>query len=396
MSIMAESIFWIALFLIVYSYLLYPLLLLQLSAISQLKRDISYKLFANSSGVDRRANIQSQELPPITVVLSAYNEEKHIVARIENLLTLDYPADQLKIFIGCDGCSDNTVSLIQGIHDSRMRLFDFTENRGKTNVLNDLLEQVETPLTVFTDANTYFQKDALIKLARHFENEEVGAVCGELSFTPTSDGSNQDGLYWKLEKLLKFNESRLGALLGANGAIYCIRTDLYQALEPDCIIDDFMVVMHISLKGLVVKYDSEAIAFEDEAPSAQDEYKRRVRIGAGNYQVFFRNLDALSLHRPMLFFCYVSHKVLRWFAPHLLLIVLMANILLLDAPIYMIFLAAQCLLYAGVYFVHRKAWQPPGLLKLPVFLLYMNVALGHGFLRYLGGNAAGAWERTAR
>lgn len=179
MSIMAESIFWTALFLIVYSYLLYPLLLLQLSALSQLKRDISYKLFADSSGVERRANIQSQELPPITVVLSAYNEEKHIVARIENLLTLDYPADKLKIFIGCDGCSDDTVSLIQGIHDSRLKLFDFAENRGKTNVLNDLLKQVETPFTVFTDANTYFEKDALIKLVRHFENEEVGAVCGQ-------------------------------------------------------------------------------------------------------------------------------------------------------------------------------------------------------------------------
>ncbi|MBL4607984.1 MAG: glycosyltransferase [Pseudomonadales bacterium] len=394
---MIEILFWMALLLVVYSYLLYPLVLLQLSALYQLKRDVHYKLFSTGHGQERRTHQQAEgDLPPVTVVLSAYNEEKHISARLENLLTIEYPQDKLTIFIGCDGCSDNTVALTQAINDPRIKLFDFAENRGKTNVLNDLLGQVETPFTVFTDANTYFQQDALKKMVRHFDDTEVGAVCGELRFTPVEDGSNQDGLYWKLEKLLKFNESRLGALLGANGAIYCIRSNLYQTLAPDCIIDDFMVVMNISLNGFTVKYDSEAIAFEDEAPSAQDEYKRRVRIGPGNYQVFFRNLEALSIKKPMLAFCYVSHKVLRWFSPHLLLIALLANLMLLDALIYKISLSVQVLLYIGVFLVHRESWTPPGLLKLPVFLLYMNVALGHGFLRYLAGNAAGGWERTAR
>lgn len=393
---MTEYFLWGSLILAAYSYLIYPLILVNISAFYQLKHDIKYRLATSEQFADRRAVIESESLPPVTVVLSAYNEEKHIVSRLENLLELDYPQDKLTVLVGCDGCEDNTASLVSTIQDKRVKVFDFSENRGKTSVLNDLLTKVVTPYTVFTDANTYFKKDAVLKLVRHFNDKEVDAVCGELKFTSASENDNEDGYYWKLEKLLKFNESRIGALLGANGAIYAIRTEKFQPLEPDCIVDDFRVVFDISLSGGKVKYDSEAIAIEEEAPSASDEYKRRVRIGAGNYQVFFRTLTRLSLFNPVLVFCYFSHKVVRWFTPHLLLIVLMSNIVLLKEPVYQVLFLVQSAFYILVFFNHKSLWTPGGLLRFPVFLLYMNVALGHGFLRYISGRATASWERTAR
>ncbi|PCJ16900.1 MAG: glycosyl transferase family 2 [Gammaproteobacteria bacterium] len=394
---MVECLFWAGLFCAAYSYALYPLLLLQLSALWQSKSDTVYRLASSKASVDRRASQGTVTLPSVAVVLSAYNEEKHIVERVENLLALDYPADKLRFYIGCDGCSDETVSRLSEYRQNpRIALFDYEANRGKTSVLNDLLSEVSESITVFTDANTNFRADAVRMLVRHFNDQSVGAVCGELDFTLLESGDNQDGLYWRLEKLLKFNESRLGGLLGANGAIYAIRTDLYQPLALDCVIDDFMVVFGISQQGLRVKYDSEAVALEEEAPSSKDEYLRRVRIGAGNYQVFFRNLGLFKMQHPMLLFCYFSHKVVRWFTPHLLALVFLCNLILLDQVFYQLSFGIQLFLYLSVYRVHKTSWQPPGLLKLPIFLLYMNVALGHGFLRYISGRSSATWERTAR
>jgi cellulose synthase/poly-beta-1,6-N-acetylglucosamine synthase-like glycosyltransferase len=369
---------WCCVLLVAYSYVLYPVLLKFLS------------LFHPSHGpIEAPAN-----LPPITVVLSAYNEEAVIEERLKNLLSVDYPADRVKILVGNDGSVDGTGSVLASISDHRLQVFDFSTNRGKASVLNDLLQQVETELVVFTDANTGFDEQALTRLVRHFQDEKVGAVCGELRLE--GQGHNQDGLYWRYEQFLKQLEARLGGLLGANGAIYAIRSELFDSLAADTLVDDFTVVMKIALRGHKVVYDDTALAFEEVAPTEADEFKRRVRIGAGNYQAFTRLLAALNPAHGMLTLTYISHKVLRWFTPHLMIVgVLCAAVLALDSALYLFLLIVVVGLvittYVGVLAHSRFA-----LLRLLGFWLSMNMALLSGFVLFVRGIRAGTWHSTDR
>src|SRR5262249_33792649 len=157
----------------------------------------------------------------------------------------------------------------------------FKERRGKASILNNIIAGVKEPLVVFTDANTEFAPDDLRKLVRHFTDPTVGAVCGELFIRRQDRSDNQDSLYWRLERMLKFYEGRLGGLLGANGANYAIRRELFVLLPPDTIVDDFTIVMNIATEGYKIVYDTEAMAYESEAPSIAAEFTRRIRIGMG-------------------------------------------------------------------------------------------------------------------
>ena len=388
-----EFAFWIIAFLIVYTYVIYPLLLIMVSGLIQGISDTRYIL--NKS--DRRTFVP-EEWPEVAIVMSAFNEEKHIVDRINNLLGQDYPSDKLSIYIGSDGSTDRTVELARTIQDKRLNLFVYSENRGKISVLNELLGKITEPIVVFTDANTFYQPDATKKLARHFVAGDIAGVCGELYLINLKTGSNKDSLYWRLERILKFHEGKINGFLGANGAIYAIRRENYQTLPTDTIIDDFTVFLNISLNGHKVIYDTEAIAEEEVAPDMFAEYGRRVRIGAGNYQAFFRFLNAFHPRHKFRVFTYFSHKVIRWFTPHLMVLLLLVNSFLLDQILYQFIFLIQIMVYLATFIVVKyfKSTHFPSLIALPVFLVYMNAALAHGFFRYISGNSKGAWERTER
>ncbi len=160
--------------------------------------------------------------PSVSVLISVYNEEKHIVTRIENLLALDYPCDKLEILIGSDGSTDRTNELVRTFPDSQVKLHAFDQRGGKPRVLNRLVPQAHGELLVFSDANAMFGSDTLQKLARHFANPQIGGVCGKLVLHG-DDSETDEGPYWKLETYLKTRESALDSCLGANGAIYAIR-----------------------------------------------------------------------------------------------------------------------------------------------------------------------------
>ncbi|MEE2000434.1 glycosyltransferase family 2 protein [Alkalimonas sp. MEB108] len=376
---MMEALFWLAAFLLVYSYFLYPALL---------------KLFITPQDPTQQ---QPEHWPSVDVILSAYNEESCIAERLTNLLQQDYPG-LLTIRVASDGSSDKTGAIIQNFDDPRIQADVHLENRGKVAVLNDLVAQSEADILVFTDANTFFAEDAIRQLVSSFQ-QQIGAVCGELHLQTEDGNANSDGLYWRYEQFLKESESSLGALLGANGAIYAIRRALYQPLPANTVVDDFCIVMNIKRQGYDVVYNTKAKASEEVAPSLQDEYGRRVRIGLGNYRAFRQHLWALSPMKGALSWCYWSHKVLRWFGPHLMLLVLLSNLFLLASPWYQVTLLAQLLFY-GLAWVGqtriRQGHHTPSWLAILSFFVSMNVALAHGFLRYLQGNQQGAWKRTAR
>lgn len=380
--------------LVIYSYLLYPLVLMVVAAIAQLKSDAGF-VWRKS----QRRRQDSAQWPAVAIVISAFNEERHIGPRIANLLALDYPPELLRCYIGSDGSKDDTGQILQACQDPRVRAFVFTENRGKANVLNDLVSRTTEPLLIFSDANTFFDAQALRRLVAHFQDASVGGVSGELRLIGAG-GDNQDSLYWRVEQLLKFFESRIGGLLGANGAIYGIRRQLWQPLKPDTICDDFCIAMNVTSQARLI-YEPAAWAEEASPENIADEYGRRVRIGIGNFQALFRHPEYLLKSSWATRFTYLSHKILRWVAPHLLIIGLVASFWLgWESVDWMLFAVAQVVAYGGsaiLYRLSKAGVRLPGLAKIMAFLFALNWAFLVASWRYARGSySGGAWGRSAR
>jgi cellulose synthase/poly-beta-1,6-N-acetylglucosamine synthase-like glycosyltransferase len=359
----------------------------------QLLRDTAFVIAGN----DRRSvHIEAGSCPSVSVVISAFNEEKCIAKRIQNLLDLNYPHENIHFYIGSDGSTDNTVEIAKGYKDSRLTVVNFEANRGKAVVINDLLSMADGEIVVFSDANTFYESGAVKMLVRHFQDKQVGAVCGELKLVDGDSQKNLDGLYWKYERVLKFNESRIGALLGANGAIYAVRRILYEPIPNDTIVDDFTIALNVSLTGNKVLYDPEAVAIEEVAPSTGDEFIRRIRIGSGNFQALHRFVALLSPLYGSLFWAYFSHKVLRWITPFLLFIVFLGSLVLsLNNQFYAVFSMLQLLVYVVSYYL-RNTIIANTLLNFLVFFVNMNIALGFGAVNYYRGSAKGTWNSTKR
>ena len=384
-----ELLLWASVFGVLYTYFFYPILLF---SFSWSKRRISA---AYSSAIPSN---ESSDRPSVAVIIAAYNEEKHIIGRIENLLSQNYDQDRLSIYIGSDGSDDKTCELIESLAHPKVRLFAFKERRGKVAVINDLIQAAEEELIVMTDANTDFHPLATRHLVRHFTIDEIGAVCGELKLLEVGESNNKDSLYWRYEQFLKHHEGVLGGLLGANGGIYAFRKSLYKPLPTDTIVDDFTIVMRIALDGYKVVYDIEASATEETAPCLEDEYKRRVRIGMGNYQAVVRLLGGFHPRHGWLWFTYMSHKVGRWLVPHALFIILICSVLLSYQWIYAGLMMVQIAIYSLVWFAPRLFSQRPmpAAIMILSFFVKMNIALGHGFIKWCLPGGSGVWSRTPR
>jgi cellulose synthase/poly-beta-1,6-N-acetylglucosamine synthase-like glycosyltransferase len=380
-----EYVFWIAVALLAYSYVGYPLLLAAAGGVRA-------KPPARADESERGA-----DFPPVAVVLSALNEQVHIAARIANLLAQDYPGP-LTVYVGSDGSTDRTAEILTTLNKERVRTFVFQERRGKATVLNHLMRHVTEPITVFSDANVVFERDAVRMLVRPLRDAAVGAVCGELVLLGAGGRDNQDSAYWRMERFLKTAEGRLGALLGANGAIYAIRSALYEPLPADTIVDDFVIGMRITVRGRRLVYEPAARAFEETPGRIEDEFRRRVRIGLGNFQTLFRYPEFLYRTSPSRAVAYVSHKVLRWFTPHLLLCALLSSALLATQPRYAAVFGLQLLGYAviGVAAVFRNVLSLPRWLLGMVLFAGVNAAFGVAFCRYFLGDVRGEWSRTER
>lgn len=379
------TIFWLSMVGIIYTWVVYPVLLVVLARIGGRK--------ASSANND-----PAFDWPKISLVIAAYREESVILERLNNAVLLDYPSDRLEILIGCDGNEDLTGEVVENYADDRVRLLQYPERRGKASVLNDTVPQANGDIIVFSDANTNMNSDALKNLVCHFANPDVGGVCGQLILTDPDTGQNVDGVYWKFENFLKRNEAKLGALLGVNGAIYAIRRELYSPIPSNTIVDDFLIGMRIHLKGADLVYEPAAIAVEETAPSIAGEFGRRVRIGAGNIQSLQWLYPLLSPGRGAVALTFFSHKLMRWICPVLLLTALVSNIYLIENETYRRILALQIVFYVCAM-AGLKVGPGPGvkkLLRLPTMFVAMNVALLFGFFRLITSAQSGTWKRTER
>ncbi|MBI4417780.1 MAG: glycosyltransferase family 2 protein [Ignavibacteriales bacterium] len=373
---MAELFFWISAFTILYTYAGYPFLLGILS------------LFKRQQAVPLKME------PTVSLVLSVYNEEKGIEEKLGNLREIDYPSDKLEILVGSDGSTDQTVELLEKSGLKGMQLFVYSERRGKAAVVNDLVREALGEVVVFSDANSLFRVDTLRNLVNPFAESGVGAVSGELVLL--SPGNIGESLYWKYETVVKRLESRVGTLVGATGGVYAIRRSLFHPLPLDrAIADDFMIPMRVLEQGYRVAYEPAAVASETAEETVAREFRRKVRIGAQNFNALRYVSAMLNPLRGFVAFALWSHKVIRWIVPVSLLVLISATALLYSpgGPFASI-LYGEILFFAlGAFgFVgERRNFRSP-VVVLPYYFLAMNAALLLGLLKSISGTQTPAWE----
>lgn len=387
-----KVIFWLSILPVIYNYAGYPLVLLVLS---RLRRT--------------RPPEFTSRLPEVSLIIAAYNEEMVIGDRVENCLALDYPRENLEILIVSDGSDDGTEEIVEGFTDRGVKLIRIEDRSGKVNALHTAVPQAKGEILVFSDANSFFEGSAVRELVKYFGVEEVGGVCGKLRLQsasvpgterpPGSGTGEMEGVYWRLETLLKTLEGRRGSALGANGAIFAIRKTLYTFCPRNTIVEDFVIAMKVLQSGHEVYYEPAAVAVEEAPPRLGDEFGRRTRIGAGDFQALSFLLPMLNPARGFPAFAFFSHKVLRWVTPFFLILALAANIPLALLMPYSLTLVAQGLFYAmamagGIAGLGGKSlgrWA-----GLPWYFVAMNLALFFGFFRFLFGLQKVTWKRTQR
>jgi cellulose synthase/poly-beta-1,6-N-acetylglucosamine synthase-like glycosyltransferase len=301
--------------------------------------------------------------------------------------------------VASDGSRDATAEIVRSFGSRGVRLLDYQPNRGKPATLNAAWREVRGELVVLSDANTFLAADAILRLARWFRDPSVGTVCGRLVLVDPASGKNVDGLYWRYETFLKRCEARLGALLGANGAIYAIRRSEYVPIPPELAVDDLVIPLLARLgHGTRLLYDADAVAREEAPPEIRDEFKRRARIGAGGFQSLGVLAPLLHPRHGWVAFSLLSHKVLRWSCPFFLLGMLVTNAALVSLPLYRATLAGQAAFYLVAWLGARSTGSGTlaRLVRLTTLFSSMNAALLVGFYRWLTGSQRGAWARTAR
>ena len=338
--------------------------------------------------------------PSVSMVISLHNEERLITQRIENFEALDYPADKLELLLGDDCSNDRTRAIIRErmARNPRIRLFPFDTHQGKTAVINTLVPQATGEIIAFTDANTFWEPTALKLLTRHFANPRVGCAGGRLILR-SATGVNTDDDYWQYETLLKQRENDLGVQLGAPGGIYTLRKPLFHPLQSNVIqIDDFIWPVSVYWQGFIGVNEPAAVACEEAAPNVEAEFRRKVRIGTGDYKALSECRQLLLPWKGWIAFAFWSHKVLRWLAPFLLLGLLVSNALLLDRPAYRQLFVLQCGFYvlAGLgAAVSKQTHLLAKLLRIPYYFVGSNAALLVGFYKCVTGRQTATWTQKA-
>lgn len=391
-----ELFFWLSLFIVVYTYVGYGLLLYLLVKIKERIR----KPAPWPEPTDG-------ELPRLTLFIAAYNEEEVVDEKMRNCLELDYPAEKLRIVWVTDGSNDRTNERLS--RWPQATVFHQPERQGKTAAMNRGMEFVETSIVVFTDANTLLNREALRQIAARFTDPKVGCVAGEKRIAQKirdNAAGGGEGLYWKYESTLKALDSRLYSAAGAAGELFAIRTGLFEKMENDTLLDDFILSLRIVMRGYKISYCAEAYATENGSADMGEEEKRKVRIAAGGLQSIWRLRPLLNPFRYGIFsFQYISHRVLRWsLTPVLLFLLLPINAVLVftgsSPALYAVIWLLQALFYltgSWGYYLSRRHIKNK-LLFVPYYFLFMNVNVIRGF-RYLSkrkGNQSGAWEKARR
>jgi glycosyltransferase involved in cell wall biosynthesis len=392
------AVFWMSIGLLFYVYVGYPVVAIVRARVRPQPIARAVERRSHPSTIpfpDRRGQ---RLVPRVSIVVVAYNEASSIEARLENLLSLDYPADRLEILVGSDGSTDDTVERARRYQRFGVRVQPFTGRRGKPAVLNALVPHASGDIVLFADARQRFEPATLRAIVADFNDTSVGAVSGELMLE-TADTAAHAGrgaaLYWRYEKAIRSAESRTDSTVGATGAIYAIRRSLFVTIPDDTLLDDVLIPLRIVQQGYRVVFEPAARAFDSTSTTAQQEFGRKARTIAGTFQLFARERWLFDPRRNRLWFATMSHKGLRLLLPALHAGALAANIAAAGVWPYQWLLMAQAAFYAAAFAgaIQRRGRHPIKLFTVPYTLCLLCWADVVGFYRFAANRQPVTWER---
>jgi cellulose synthase/poly-beta-1,6-N-acetylglucosamine synthase-like glycosyltransferase len=383
-----EEIFWICILLVFHSYLFYPLLV-RLIAKNKLPNQI---VFDNSN-----------DFPSISILMAAHNEAAVIESKIKSVFEGNYPIDKIEFLIGSDNSKDATNEIIRNlaVYYPQITLFDFKSRQGKIKIINNLTEKSKNEILILTDSNVIFEVNTIRELVKHFKNCQIGLVDSRMENTGLKrDGiSIQEKTYINSEVALKHAEGKLwGAMMGPFGGCFAIRKSVFEPVPRNFLVDDFYINMQVLKKGLKCINEPKAIVFEDVSNDIKEEFRRKIRISAGNFQ-------NLMTFLPMLFkfngisFSFFSHKVLRWKIPFILIILLTTlSYLSLNNKEYLFILIFVSFIILLVFFDLLFKIVNVNIigLRFLTHFVAMNIALFLGFFTFIKGIKSSVWEPTKR
>ncbi|MBW8049096.1 MAG: glycosyltransferase [Cytophagales bacterium] len=416
MLIILLILFWLSVFLVSHTYLLYPLLLKLLSS-NKKQNQIIYQL-------------KDSDLPEVDILLAVFNEEKVIEEKIRSTFHTSYPVNKIKFYIGTDASTDETNEIIKKYQQqySQLQLIRFSGRRGKAAIINELSSCSKSPVMILTDANVFFELHTIYHLVKHYKNQEIAQVGGNIlhktvSLDPKSEIrkpkletrnpkletrnpkshkgiSFQEKAYQIRENKMKYQEGIVwGSMIGAFGGCYSILRDYFIPVPRNYLMDDFYISMNVLSNNKKAINELEANCYEDVSVKPSEEFKRKVRISAGNFQ-------NLSVYKGLLWppftgksFAFLSHKVLRWYTPFFIIVALISNLLLMNYYIFYqitlcVLLAALCIVILDIVLkIININWK---LFRFIFHFFYMNLALLVGFIKFSLGVKTNIWQPTER
>ncbi len=343
---------------------------------------------------------QSVEWPSVSLIIAAYNEEKYIGEKIANSLSQNYPRGQFQIIVISDGSSDKTLEIATDFKDDRLVVIEVAERMGKANALNQGLAVATGDIIVFTDANVFFEPESIQVLVKHFSNECCGAVSGRVELVAMNDGEPLgEGAYMKYERFIQKCESKINTMVGVDGGMFAIRKRLINEVPINIILDDFYLAMKVLASKSKITYESNALAKEWVPASVAQEFRRKVRIAAGGFQVL-RHIE--FLRRPFsnivatTFF--ISHKLFRWLSPFFMMALLASNAYLLTVDSFFVLsFFLQMFFYSlAIVGIFVPSLRERTFIYVPYYFLAVNAAFFVGFWKNLFGTQKVTWSRVDR
>lgn len=376
--------FWFFFIFVLYVYLGYPFLLY-----------VWAKLFPK-----KIYKSCPKEYPPVSVLIAAKNEEKNIGLRIDNLLLQNYPKDKFEIIVISDGSVDRTNEIVRHhieiAKESKpaIKLIVLDSSGGKPNALNKGIEYANGEIIVFADARQKFDYNVIDELVANFVDPTIGCVSGELLFVKDSDSNIREemGLYWKIEKIIRKLESTIGSVVGATGAVYAIRKSLYKNVPKETLLDDVLTPMNIVLQGFRTIFESRACAYDEVSKDVRQEWRRKVRTLAGNWQFINIRPALFSLWQNPIWWRFLSHKFFRLLVPFCLPLILVSSFFA-EGLLYILLTYLQLFFYI----LATSGWMIPKtrslhIINLSYFFMVLNWAALNGFLYWITGNCKKAWK----
>lgn len=378
----------LSLTLVLYHYLIYPIGMVYLA---------QFNRFRQPPVTTKRPT--SAQLPKVSLIIAAYNEERVIEQKIANSLALNYPAKKLEIIVVSDGSDDTTPHLVSAYADRGVISLHEPERRGKTAALNRAVERAGGEMIVFSDANNDFNPDAIRALVAPFTDPAVGGVNGVKRIR--ADGEREaaagDGFYWLYESVLKQAESDLGSITGADGEIFAMRKSLFEPIDTSLINDDAALTFQLVKGGHRILYEPGAVSYEAGSIQIEDDFQVKVRMVAGGFQTLAREAAYLLPPRNAFSWQFLSHKMLRWLMPELLVILFFSSVGYADNPLIRLLLVLQI----GFYLLALVGWSRRGQslpfwLYFPFYFVAMNSAALFGLIRFLKGQQSTLWAKAKR